>query len=228
MATSFKARSREVYQFIRKFSRSLFKGLKSRRLKKGKGIQRKPQQIALLSVDLLLRVSEQDDANRCDICNDREKLSKVINLQCEHRNCVLCLQKYFLVASEEMRTFPPICCGQPIAIDLLAPYLETHELEFLRSKQEEFETINRTYCSRPRCNLFISPKNLRNGKAKCDRCGTLTCEQCKAGDHEGECQAVADAAEARELIQTFGEDRMKQCFKCKRVIELVGGCFHVT
>ncbi|WEW58223.1 hypothetical protein PRK78_003691 [Emydomyces testavorans] len=98
----------------------------------------------------------------CGICREQALASEIIELACQHQYCKRCLQQLFVASMTDESMYPPRCCRQPIAFELVKPFLQAEEIELFERKKEEFETANRTYCSSPGCSAFISPKHIEN------------------------------------------------------------------
>ncbi|EEQ31179.1 IBR domain-containing protein [Microsporum canis CBS 113480] len=72
----------------------------------------------------------------------------------------------------------------------------------------EFSTIDRTYCSNVDCGKFLSPDQIKAGRAECDRCGSATCSMCKNQFHPDDCAADPLLQAALALATSKGWQRV--------------------
>lgn len=133
----------------------------------------------------------------------------------------------------DISLFPPTCCGVPISIiydDVRAALGEPLATEF-RDKAAEWEAANRrarVHCINPWCSARIPPQNIVPGSdvGICPRCRATTCTICKAAAHPG-----TDCPEdegTRNLLRLAGQERWRQCYRCRRIVEFNGGCYHIS
>lgn len=163
--------------------------------------------------------------NDCAACNDKVSQFHTMRAPCGHTYCRICVKELFDRAAKHEINFPPKCCDQVITLEEAGLFLSLDIYDKFQEKSEEFSTINRTYCSDPECVTFIPPKAIDNQKAKCPACQKLTCIACKAKAHEGDCPE--DPA-VQSLLTTAAEAGFQQCRQCKRMIDLIDGCHHIT
>lgn len=164
-------------------------------------------------------------SSRCAACPEYFRMWNVVHLECGHAYCTGCLKKLFIVASTDQTRFPPICCRQTIALSLVVKEMSAGELEDFNLAQIEHFTENKTYCSNNECRRFIPPTNIRAERAQCDRCSSATCAMCKDTFHGGDCPQGPAREAALALAQSEGWGR---CNACGALVELNGGCFHMT
>lgn len=180
------------------------------------------------------QMANMDDARRSDVpmkkcavcqCQYQEKGPSIMTAPCGHTYCCGCVNKLCDRAAKHEINFPPKCCGQVITLEDLEWFLTWEIYNKFQEKSEEFSTTNRTYCSNHECATFISPKAIDDDKAKCPAYQKLTCTVCKAGAHEGDC---LEDPTIQSLMTAAAEADFQQCRKCKRIIELNEGCYHIT
>jgi hypothetical protein len=139
---------------------------------------------------------------------------------------------YFQATLWDDALFPPRCCGQPILDEEDSFWLPSPPLMArIKEKEEERQTVDKTYCSNPRCSALLPSLNLRRRRhasksLKCQRCQTLTCRACKKPGHTAACDFSPDADEQR-LHQLARDKRWKRCFSCKQYVELDVKCFEI-
>lgn len=162
---------------------------------------------------------------QCVACREDKRFFDVIEGHCGHGYCKPCLQELFYQACRDESLFPPRCCREPFELRDVQIFL-TKELkdQFERAKGE-FDTRDRTYCSRITCSAFIPAHSLEGDTATCSACGTETCTICKSLAHEGDCP---DDSALRETLELAVEQGWQRCCACRRLIELDVGCNHMT
>lgn len=172
--------------------------------------------------------SETDDENEgyndpvqgtCVTCLDELSDDDAHRSPCGHDWCRTCIVNRYEMAAKSTHLFPAECCKRFILPDndpLVAP--ETWARYF--EKKIEVETPNPTFCSKRDCSKFIPLQDINEGQAKCV-CGQVTCAECKAVWHAGEC--VVDP-EREQLLSLAREQRWQICFHCKMMVERRDGC----
>ena len=161
----------------------------------------------------------------CVACDDVKASDDTLTVPCDHDYCDICINERFDLASKDESMWPASCCDQGIPLQHARPFLELDVFKRFQAKSEEFGTVDRTYCSKPDCSLFISPTLINGDKVSCDICGTETCTICKAAAHDSDCPSHP----AVQALMEFAERRgLRQCYSCKRMIELDTGCFHIV
>ena len=165
----------------------------------------------------------------CIACRDKVQSSQSIRTSCKpesHIYCITCLSTLVEQATKNESHFPPRCCKQEISIELLRQRLPPVLSQTLKEKKVEFNipAESRTYCSRPRCSRFISPKKITFDIAWCPSCGASTCVTCKQRAHPGRCDEEPDIGSTLKLAR---ENGWRRCV-CGRVLERMDGCNHMT
>jgi hypothetical protein len=167
----------------------------------------------------------------CTICGDEFPYSRIITLKCECTYCGPCLKKLFLRATKDETEHPPNCCGERIPMARLdeRKLLTYKERKAYQIAKIEFNTEDRLYCANPQCSKFILPERVKdsiNGFIKCNYCRKNTCRLCKSShDPTLGCPPKDQATLALEtLSQSKG---WRQCGRCRAMVELDHGCFHM-
>ncbi|CAN9380905.1 unnamed protein product [Alternaria alternata] len=93
------------------------------------------------------------------------------------------------------------------------------------AKREELEMVDRTYCSNKTCSNWIRPASIVADTATCAECAQKTCVTCKNERHDGLCPEDKDV---KKLMGVAKAKRWQTCPKCKEMVELERGCFHIT
>lgn len=177
-------------------------------------------------------MESEDDApqldvpmKKCAVCGDEEAETNMMTAPCSDTYWGGCVNGLFERAQKQELNFPPKCCGQTIAIEDAELLLSSETYHKFQRKFEEFSTTNRTYCFDLECATFLPSKAVEDNKAKCPACEKLTCTACESAAHEGDCRE--DPA-VESFLTTAAEAGFRQCRECKRMIELVSGCYHIT
>jgi len=164
---------------------------------------------------------------RCVSCGDIFYPYAAARMPCQHAYCRECLQTVLKNSLIDEAMFPPRCCKQPFSLDDMRRLLTPELISQYGEKKEEFETVDRTYCSNTSCSTFLYPVNISAGEniGIYPVCFTVTCTQCKGIEHLSDCPKDSGMLEVLELAKKEG---WQSCKKCHRVIELKQGCNHIT
>ncbi|OAX82021.1 hypothetical protein ACJ72_03632 [Emergomyces africanus] len=137
-------------------------------------------------------------------------------------DCTSCMESKSL--SDET-LFPPRCCRLPISLSQAQGFLGSELVQRFQEKLVEYNDPNRTYCSNPVCSIYLRPENHRLSVANCSDCKCRTCIICKKSAHSGDCVDEKLEQAFLDLVQT---EEWQHCFKCRSVVELGTGCYHIT
>lgn len=166
----------------------------------------------------------------CSGCCETFGQEDILRLSCpsedaiKHAYCHHCIRIIFQQAIADSHYFPPSCC-EPLQLSHCAEFLTEDLVSKFQYKKEELETPDRTYCSHADCGKWIRPENIEAGVALCPACAQKTCTICKAQQHEGLCP---EDGNVKALMKLAEKRRWKSCPKCKNMIELNTGCYHMT
>ena len=163
--------------------------------------------------------------HQCASCGDHKRTFETFRAPCQHYYCQECLTELFELSTTDEMLFPPRCCRQEIPLTSVRLYLTGELVQRFQNKIVEFQTSDRTYCSRPTCSAFITPEDITGERAKCTSCFTVTCTICKGTNHDGDCPA--DTA-TQQMLEAAREQGWQRCYNCRRVVELDVGCNHMT
>lgn len=164
--------------------------------------------------------------SKCCVCYDRFRRCDAYRLQCGDIYCADCLKGLFMRSTKDEELFPPRCCRQPIPLGLIAGRMAPEELNIYQIAEVELSTHDRTYCCNTDCSNFIPPKRITADRANCESCGTETCLRCKHSYHYR-----SDCPEDPALQATLdlaGRAGWRRCFRCRTMVELNRGCYHMT
>ncbi|UJR20435.1 hypothetical protein I4U23_023566 [Adineta vaga] len=162
---------------------------------------------------------------KCAVC--MELVSKNDpRVPCGHAYCIGCLKELFTTSMQDETLMPPRCCRKEIPTDLAR--LTLKETEDFNAKRLEYSTIDRLYCSQPTCSTFIPPSLIIDSIGTCpnSKCRTTTCAICKGASHGNlDCPKDDDTA---ALLAAAKEAGWTRCYRCRAVVELTHGCYHIT
>lgn len=171
------------------------------------------------------RTTSMTTSRRCTACDSTKPLFDICQTPCGHFYCQECIETLFELSTNDETLFPPRCCRKNIPLQSVKIYLSAAIVRQFEEKSIEFETSDRTYCSRPACSSFIAAANFTGEQATCQDCGTQTCTICKNDTHDGDCpQDVA----TQQVLETARENGWQRCYNCRRLVELDVGCNHMV
>ena len=177
----------------------------------------------------LLRV--EPTVSECVSCYDDIPKNKAIDLPCHHSYCQPCFSHLISTAIHSEDTFPPKCCLSEIPKSTIHRHLPAKEWRSFSEKALEYAVplANRYYCASTKCAKWIDARNakLKNGALECSHCKAKLCTVCRGPSHPSN----------EDCPQDFGMDRLmeeaelsgwRRCSKCRRMVERVEGCLHIT
>ena len=177
----------------------------------------------------------------CPICMD--EISHAEQLGCGHSYCSGCLQHY-LESAPHTKIFPLACIGDegackvPISIPEIRRFLRPQvfqalvEVAFRSYLDQHAQELK--FCTTPDCQQIYRHSPTGNGTRtlQCPSCFSTICSACDEEAHEGmtcdERRVHKDPAEQDRLFNEWANEHGKQCPECRRVIEKISGCNHMT
>jgi len=121
--------------------------------------------------------------------------------------------------------FPPRCCRQAIPSYTFSDFLPPEIIKLYHEKKEEFETLDKTYCSDAQCSTLLRPVEIIGDKGTCSKCGQITCTMCKAVAHDGMDCPKDEATQA--LLEFAKEHGWQRCSTCRNIVSISTGCNHM-
>ncbi|EEQ92672.1 IBR domain-containing protein, variant [Blastomyces dermatitidis ER-3] len=161
----------------------------------------------------------------CTSCMESKVFFDIIETSCSHYYCRKCVRTLFEQSFSDESLFPPRCCREPISLSQACGFLGKQLAERFEEKLVEHNDANRTYCSNPVCSIYLPAKTFELNVATCRACQHTTCVLCKKTAHSGPCADEKSEDALLDLIQT---EKWQQCFRCRSVVELRTGCYHIT
>lgn len=167
----------------------------------------------------------------CSACMEQWARFDTLELNCkrpgdviQHVYCRGCLIDLLRTSLIDTTLFPPRCCGQRISIAACIELCPPDLIKQYMDKEVELELPNPIYCSNWYCAKFIKLESVTANVATCLGCGEETCTICKNLRHKGLCP---EDPTVQMLMDVAGEKRWQRCPKCRTMVELLEGCYHM-
>lgn len=162
----------------------------------------------------------------CVSCYEGIHYFKAVYAPCGHDYCQNCAKRLFLNSTRDESLSPPRCCRQAIPLAAVDIFLTAQFIKSFQEKAVEFSTPNRLYCASLACSAFIPPVRINGDTAICPMCQLWVCTMCKGRTHRGRDCPKDESLNA--LISTASKEGWQRCDRCKRYVELMHGCNHIT
>jgi len=167
----------------------------------------------------------------CVICQDAIHGIE-IRAPCNHYYDLSCVVDLFRAATRDESLFPPRCCRNPIPLSRVQMHLPKELLALFKEKEKEFGTLNRVYCSNPKCSRFLGPvsQGLFRSTTTCSApaCHTRTCNRCKSKVEDNSWHSCSSNDTDGAVLALGKNAKWARCPGCGQMIELVVGCYHMT
>ncbi|KAK4673092.1 hypothetical protein QC763_108770 [Podospora pseudopauciseta] len=198
-----------------------------------------PSAFTRLTFKTLNRPSDGTKESReeieCTACLEpTERADSVKAAICNHTYCKPCFEQLVLTGLQTEAQFPPKCCLNPIPCRTITKYTSRSTRKLYNEKSTEYATTDRIYCPIPDCGRWhdkttiITPQTgtITTPYLKCTK-GHKMCPICHQKAHKKTeyCPQDPDYLRTKAFIQESG---WQKCHRCKRVVEHVSGCRHMT
>ncbi|KAL8245138.1 hypothetical protein R6Q59_011396 [Mikania micrantha] len=192
-------------------------------------------------------VSSLEKFENCVICLDEKSLDQFFSVEgCTHQYCYSCVKQHVEVKllNGSLPKCPHEGCGNDLRIGSCEKFLTPKFTEMMRQrlKEESIPVTEKVYCPYPKCSMLMSrteiirlPKLSSDfGARTCYNCHGIFCINCRVPWHENLNCAEYKRRNPKQLVE---ESKLKnlaernlwrQCIKCKHMIELAAGCYHMT
>ncbi|KAH7119989.1 hypothetical protein B0J11DRAFT_591023 [Dendryphion nanum] len=167
----------------------------------------------------------------CAACMEFHPRFDVLELGCRregdmtsHSYCRDCLIDLFKTSLSDTTLFPPRCCSVTIPLRSCIHLIPSDLVTKYQVKEVELATPNPTYCSNRYCAQFIRTEDITADVAICSECKEKTCAVCKNPSHRGLCP---EDPTVQTLMSVAGEKKWQRCYKCRTMVELAVGCYHM-
>lgn len=187
----------------------------------------------------------------CVICLEETNENQIFSVKgCLHRFCFSCMQRHVEVKLREgmLPKCPHVGCKSDLDVDSCAIFLTPKYLERLQERIKEVMTpfLEKVYCPNPECSALMSRREIFEHSRRhdinvaltplrvCIKCNRQFCSYCKVPWHN---QLSCMAYKRMNPNPPMEESKLKflatikmwrQCTKCKHMIELREGCYHIT
>ncbi|KAF8015554.1 hypothetical protein BT93_H1164 [Corymbia citriodora subsp. variegata] len=187
----------------------------------------------------------------CVICFENSSVTEMFSVdECLHRYCFSCMKRHVEAKLLEgvIIKCPHDGCNSEVKIDSCGGLLEPNIISIMsqRMKEASVPVTERIYCPYPRCSTLMSKQEVleysrsafvgaeHSGARKCMKCQFFFCIDCKVPWHYNmSCNEyrmsnpIATAGDAK--LKTLASKSMwRECVKCKNLVELAEGCYHIT
>lgn len=162
---------------------------------------------------------------KCVSCLEQYE-TLIFTAPCNHGFCYNCTHTLILGATNDESKFPPRCCDNDVPRTVIRSVLNAEELKEYNAKALEYSTKTRLYCAEPTCAAFIPPSTIKDEHGNCLKCGRTTHVICRSFAHPGiDCP---QDTELHALLKVAEQKKWKRCSACRRMVELMVGCNHIT
>ncbi|XP_020240594.1 uncharacterized protein LOC109819306 [Cajanus cajan] len=211
-----------------------------------------PLHLAKVAIGLVtFPVNGERLLKNCSICCDDKPVPIMIMLKCSHTFCSHCLRAYADGKVQSCQV--PVRCPQPgckycISVSECRSFLPFTSFESLEKAVSEanIDHSDRIYCPFPNCSVLLDPHECLSARAssssqsdnsciECPVCQRFICVDCKVPWHSSmSCVEYQNLPEEERdasditLHRLAQNKRWKRCQRCRRMIELTQGCYHMT
>nr|XP_043623152.1 uncharacterized protein LOC122594931 [Erigeron canadensis] len=184
----------------------------------------------------------------CSICFESIYRGQMFTVnKCLHRYCFSCMRKH--VEATLLQGMLPACphdkCKSDLEIESCKKFLDQklYDIMSLRVKEASIPPTEKVYCPFSNCSALMSKTEVQEytatsssaaqGMRKCVKCRRRFCINCNVIWHENvTCTdylkyfANQSSSEAK-LKSLATRNQWRQCDKCKNMVELAQGCYHI-
>lgn len=160
--------------------------------------------------------------------------------KCLHRYCFSCMRKHTEAKLHQGKL--PQCphegCKSELEIETCKEFLnpELYDIMISRIKEASIPPSEKVYCPFSRCSALMSKTEVQDhaanssitGMRKCIKCHRLFCINCNVPWHDNiTCSNYMQPEHDAKLKSLATRQQWRQCIKCKNLIELAEGCYHI-
>ncbi|XP_021746025.1 uncharacterized protein LOC110711891 [Chenopodium quinoa] len=204
------------------------------------------------------QISKPTEPNRlkilketCVICLEETDQDKMFTIDsCLHKYCFSCMKQH--VEAKLHNGMVPKCphesCKYELNVSSCEKFLTPKLIEIMKQRVREasIPVAEKVYCPYPRCSVLMSRAEINDfarkenvnrrisGARKCLKCHELFCIYCRVPWHNNmSCLEYKRSnpnlqPEDAKLKSLATKNLWRQCVKCKHMIELAQGCYHMT
>ncbi|XP_076886420.1 E3 ubiquitin-protein ligase RSL1-like isoform X2 [Bidens hawaiensis] len=192
-------------------------------------------------------VSSQEQLENCVICLDDKSVDQFFSSEgCTHRFCYSCIKQHAEV--KLLNGVLPKCphegCGNELRFESCEKFLNPKFTEMMRQrvKEESIPVTEKVNCPYPKCSALMSKTEALKLPRLIDEVGAITCYKCHGNfcincrvpwHNDMNCAEYKRRnptliVEESKLKSLAARNLWRQCVKCKHMIELAAGCYHMT
>lgn len=192
-------------------------------------------------------VSSLEKLENCVICLDDKPMDQFLSIEgCTHQFCYACMKQH--VEVKLLHGVLPKCphegCANELRIESCEKFLTPKFTEMMRQQMKEnsIPVTEKVYCPYPKCSTLMSRTEIRAlpkldfgfGARACFKCRGIFCINCRVPWHDNiNCAEYkrrnpTSLVEESKLKNLAARNLWRQCIKCKHMIELAAGCYHMT
>ncbi|KAI3427690.1 uncharacterized protein J3R85_009261 [Psidium guajava] len=187
----------------------------------------------------------------CVICFEDSSVTEMFSVEeCLHRYCFSCMKRHVeaKLLDGVMIKCPHDGCNSEVKIESCGGFLDPKTISIMsqRMKEASVGVTERVYCPYPRCSTLMSKHEVleysknafvgaeHSGARKCMKCQFFFCVDCKVPWHYNmSCneyqRSIPIAAAGDAQLKSLASKRLwRECAKCKNLVELAEGCYHIT
>lgn len=187
---------------------------------------------------------------QCTICFECVNSGQMFSVnKCQHRYCFSCMRKHVeaKLLQGKLAECPHEKCKSSIEIESCKKFInsELYEIMSLRIKEASIPLTEKVYCPFSNCSALMSKTEVQEytptssspsaqgAMRKCVKCNRLFCISCQVPWHDN--ITCADymksflflSSDEAKLKSLATKNRWRECIKCKNLIELAAGCYHI-
>ncbi|KAL4189269.1 hypothetical protein AMTRI_Chr08g164670 [Amborella trichopoda] len=190
----------------------------------------------------------------CSICLEDTDVSQMFMVDgCAHRYCFSCMRQHVEVQLSHgvLPGCPHEGCKTNLNVDSSRKFLPTKLIEIMIQRLEEaaIPETDKLYCPYPKCSALMSKREMQSnqqasssshhtadspGLRRCIKCQGPFCLNCIVPWHsrmtcwQYKIRNPYPHTEDEKLRSLANRNLWRQCVKCKHMIELAEGCYHMT
>ncbi|KAI3791958.1 hypothetical protein L2E82_05825 [Cichorium intybus] len=174
---------------------------------------------------------------QCTICCEFTYIAQMFSVnKCLHRYCFSCMRKHveFKLHQGKLPECPHEGCKSELEIETCKVFLnpELHDIMMSRVKEASIPPSEKVYCPFSNCSALMSKTEVHpvgeEGMRKCIKCRRLFCINCNVPWHYNQvCGSYSPPSIEAKLQSLAKRKQWRQCVKCKNLVELATGCYHI-
>lgn len=212
----------------------------------------RPLRLAQIAIGVVSSPTKGDKSlENCSICCEDKPSPMMITMKCSHKFCSHCMRTYVdgkVQSSQVPIRCPQLRCKYYMSSVECRSFLPLSSYESLERALAEANVLSsdRIYCPFPNCSALLNPRECLSATAssssqsdnscvECPVCQRFICVDCGVPWHTSmNCEEYQnlpleerDAADIT-LHRLAQNKRWRRCQQCRRMIELIQGCYHMT